>query len=251
MYLSHLLIDVGNNPDRPRPGRNWLRNRYHVHQRLCMGFPSAKRRAEDSEFLAPYNPDDFAKDQVHVKRKQDTGFLYRIDPHPGGTVSILVLSALAPDWDYAFQNAVFLLAATPSKPQPFEFDLENGSQFRFRVEVNPIKRLREKSVHPDGEPVQDKWIGKRVPVPPDQLEDWLERHAKKGGFRLINIGSIQSGYVYFNKKMKKGGGQRLRSVRYDGILSVTDSENFLETLASGIGPAKAFGFGLLSIARAR
>ncbi len=40
MYLSSLLIDVGDNPDRPRPGRLWLRNLYHVHQRLCMAFPS-------------------------------------------------------------------------------------------------------------------------------------------------------------------------------------------------------------------
>lgn len=54
-----------------------------------------------------------------------------------------------------------------------------------------------------------------------------------------------------NKIGKSGQGQRLRSVRYDGTLSVTDPVKFHQTLCSGIGPAKAFGFGLLSIAPAR
>ena len=41
VYLSRLMIDIGNDPTRERPGRLWLRNLYHVHQRLCMAFPSA------------------------------------------------------------------------------------------------------------------------------------------------------------------------------------------------------------------
>ena len=50
MYLSCLLIDVGDDPDRPRPGRTWLRNIYHVHQRLCMAFPSRERMEADPPF---------------------------------------------------------------------------------------------------------------------------------------------------------------------------------------------------------
>ena len=54
MYLSCLLIDVGDNPDRPRPGRLWLRNLYHVHQRLCMAFPSARKtRTSDNDKRLP------------------------------------------------------------------------------------------------------------------------------------------------------------------------------------------------------
>ena len=59
MYLSCLLINVGDNPDHPRPGRLWLRNLYHVHQRLCMAFPSASRKADDPDFLRPFKPEDF------------------------------------------------------------------------------------------------------------------------------------------------------------------------------------------------
>ncbi len=101
MFLSLLEIDVGDNPDRPRPGRNWLRNLYHVHQRLCMAFPSAARKADDPDFLKPYRPEDFPEQRhiadarakavataalrhVHAPRGENRGFLFRIDPRPAG-----------------------------------------------------------------------------------------------------------------------------------------------------------------------
>lgn len=36
---------------------------------------------------------------------------------------------------------------------------------------------------------------------------------------------------------------------FDGVLGVTDAEAFRVALREGVGPAKAFGFGLLSIRR--
>ncbi|MGI6156807.1 MAG: type I-E CRISPR-associated protein Cas6/Cse3/CasE, partial [Enterococcus lemanii] len=47
-------------------------------------------------------------------------------------------------------------------------------------------------------------------------------------------------------------GRRLShlAVRYDGLLRVRSSEVFGEALAAGIGSAKGFGFGLLSLAPA-
>ena len=139
MFLSSLLIDVGTNPDRPRPGRLWLRNVYRVHQRLCMAFPYPATKANDPAFLKPYQPCGFrdprpnycatnvvaeqappcalAEKSVHVPRDGEHNFLFRIDPQPGGRVVILVLSALHPDWDYAFHSAGHLLAAPPATPQ--------------------------------------------------------------------------------------------------------------------------------------
>ena len=38
-------------------------------------------------------------------------------------------------------------------------------------------------------------------------------------------------------------------VQFDGILKVTHEEIFLKTLIKGLGSAKAFGFGLLSLAK--
>lgn len=240
MYLSTLLINVGDNPDRPRPGRLWLRNRYHVHQRLCMAFPSASRKAKDADFLTPFKPDEFDNGQVHVKRVMDSGFLFRIDTLSNGRVVILVQSAIEPDWDYAFRNAKYLLAAPP-EVKPFEPRFSKGQCLRFRLAANPTRRLSKHS--PD---VKEESIGKRVPVPTHMLIDWLARNAESAGFIIErDATTIHPGYIYWNKNDKR---QRLRSVLFDGFLQVTDANAFRMTLTHGIGSGKAFGFGLLSVA---
>lgn len=247
MYISYLLIDVGDNPDRPRPGRLWLRNLYRVHQRLCMAFPSASRKSDDADFLKPFDPEDFGQGHVHVPRRREAGFLFRIDPQPGGSVVILVQSALKPDWDYAFHNAQYLLAAPP-EVKSFDPCFKKGEKLRFRLAANPTKRFSKNSRERDGQPVSERWVGKRIPVPADQFHKWLEARSKIHGFSVDNDSTvIQSSYIYLNRSLT-GRGQRLRSVRYDGIVTITEPERFQETLVRGIGPGKAFGFGLLSVA---
>ncbi len=243
MYLTCLLIDTGNNPDRPRPGRMWLRNLYHVHQRLCMAFPSASRKQDDSNFLKPFVPEDYAQKQVHVTRRTDSGFLFRVDLQPGGRAVILVQSAIEPDWDYAFHNADHLLAAPP-ETKMVEPRFEPGQHLRFRLLANPTKRLRKDSRDSPGQAVDEKWVGKRVAVKSDGFENWLSRRAQRAGFQVTQLACIQPGYVYVNK----GEPLRYRSAQYDGILEITDPERFRETIIRGIGPAKSFGFGLLSVA---
>lgn len=242
MYLSTLLIDIGHNLDRPRPGRQWLRNLYRVHQRLCMAFPSTERRMDDPDFLKPFKPEDFGDKQVHVQRATNTGFLFRVDPQVGSRVVILVQSAIEPDWDYAFHNAGYLLAAGP-EVKPFDPSFEKGQRLRFRLTANPTRKIDTKS-GPDGK----RRHGKRVPIPTDQFYDWLARRSESAGFSIAEGSTIvQPGYIYVNKE-RKGQGQRLRSVRYDGVLTVDGPIRFKETLITGIGSAKAFGFGLLSVA---
>jgi len=267
MYISLLLIDTGDNPDRPRPGRIWLRNLYHVHQRLCMAFPSDSRKSADAHFLKPFNPEEFGKGHVHVNRAENSGFLFRIDPLPNGRAAILVQSVIEPDWEYAFHNACYLLAAKPHC-RPFDPRFTSGQRLRFRLAANPTRRLSEKS--PDA---KRESFRKRVPVPTDKLPDWLARRADSAGFHILKLNSIQTGYVYFKKpgpearksptnqiscdddhgsdkhdNSDKDQKSRLRLARYEGVLEVTDPDKFRKTIVSGLGSAKAFGFGLLSVA---
>ncbi len=242
MFLSRLCIAVDDGLDLPRPGQKWLRNLYRVHQRLCMAFPSEQRKSDDPDFLKPFKPEDFGDKQVHVERKETSGFLFRIDPIMRGGVAILVQSALRPDWDYAFHNAGYFLAAKP-ETKDFNPAFVQNQVLRFRLFANPTRKIDTKSGS-DGK----RRHGKRVPVPSDQLVNWLIVRAEAGGFAVDqNSIVIQPGYVYVNKEGKRQG-KRLRSVRYDGSLEVTDPERLHETIIKGIGPAKAFGFGLLSVA---
>jgi len=252
MYLSCLLIDLGGNPDRPRPGRLWLRNLYHVHQRLCMAFPSADRKSGDKDFLKPFQPVDFGNGHVRVNRTADSGFLFRIDPLPGGRAAILVQSAMKPDWGYAFHNAGYLLAVCP-EVKSFDSDFTKGRRLRFCLVANPIRRLSRNS--PD---IKKESIGKRVPVPTDQLLGWLSRKADVSGFSIDKDSTdVQPGFIYCkrpenrqegDRKDKREDTGRRRSVRFEGVLAVTDPVRFHETLVCGIGAGKAFGFGLLSVA---
>ncbi len=93
MYHSHLLINVGDNPDRPDWNicRRWLRNLYRVHQRLCMAFPadSPAEHERESAYCRPYDhanfphqldlPTESANSDVHHPRTTGNGFLFRID----------------------------------------------------------------------------------------------------------------------------------------------------------------------------
>lgn len=248
MFLSCLLVDVGDNPDRPRPGRLWLRNVYRVHQRLCMAFPSAVRAARDEDFLEPFRPEDFPEfsatggpRQVQTRRGPEGGFLFRIDVQSAGRVVVLVQSAVEPNWGYAFHNASHLLAAAP-ETKPFEPCFAAGQRLRFRLVANPTRKI---STDDENRP-----NGTRVPVPAERLVEWLATRAQPAGFTLDDgTTTVQAGYLYGTKGQAGGKPISLRCARYDGTLCVADSGRFRETLIRGIGPAKAFGCGLLSVAR--
>ena len=110
-------------------------------------------------------------------------------------------------------------------------------------------------------------VGKRVGLltEVDQLR-WLLRKGEAGGFRIpgewvpakhpetgepielpnFRVDAIPEGRV----RNVKGSDGQLTTVRFEGVLVVTDPDQFRETLCAGIGPAKGLGFGLLSVASA-
>ncbi len=235
MFISLLEIDTG-----ITPGRNWLRDYYHVHQRLCMAFPSIEQKNEDRDFLKPYDPGGFI--HVHDVRTENQNFLFRIDPLPARRAMITVQSAIKPDWDYAFHNAGFLLAAPP-EVRNYQPLLEEGQSYRFWLTANPTRKIDTKT-RPDG----TKSNGKRVPVRRDDLPQWLISQGKRRGFDVNSeLLDIQTGFVYASAG-KSDTPKRFFSARYKGILTVRDADVFGKTLIGGIGSGKGFGFGLLSIA---
>ena len=256
MYLSCLLIDVGADPDRPRPGRLWLRNLYRVHQRLCMAFPSSILNNDDPLFLKPFVPDGFQ--HVHGPRTYEQAFLFRIDPQPGGSVVVLVQSALEPNWDYAFHNADYLLAAPP-QTRPYDPHFHDGQLLAFRLLANATRK-KDKENRPEGK----KNYGRRVPVPRDEIEEWLTSRAERSGGQVEGFSNVQTGYVAAVKGRdvdaetdvqgdggKAGRLKRFFCARYEGRLRVTTPNALRNSIIQGIGPAKAFGFGLLSVSPVR
>ena len=241
MHLSCILVDTGLNPDRVRPGRAWLRNAYRVHQRLCMAFPSKERVEADAAFLQPFDVGDFAQGHVHVPRDHRAGFLYRVDPLPGGRAAVLVQSSLEPDWDYAFSNADHLLAA-PSQVRIWDPVFANGEALRFRLLANTVKRVSLKDSDRDGP---------RVPVAAtrEAMSEWLATRARRCGFSISAIDAIKPGLTHWSKGAGTGTGVKIRTVLFEGALHVQDAQAFAGAVASGIGPSKAYGCGLISLAK--
>jgi CRISPR system Cascade subunit CasE len=77
---------------------------------------------------------------------------------------------------------------------------------------------------------------------------WLEPRASSHGFEIsparVGVEGYQPRAV---GKNKKGGRIRISTVDFTGVLMVTDGDRFLTTLVEGVGPAKAFGCGLLLV----
>ncbi len=269
MHLSRLNIDVGTDPTREQPGRIWLRNLYHVHQRLCMAFPSSERKSDDERFLKPFKPDDFGKGQVHVARAEGAGFLFRIDPRPGGRVVIVVQSAVTPDWDYSFHNAGYLLAAPP-EVKDFDPCFTKDQQLRFLIRANLSKKIKTSAAGVDltkkGKGLDKsgrlRMQSKRVALtwekgqnPEDVIRAWFVAEGKRG-FDVNTFHATQIGWGNGRRPARGPEGEnansadrlKFRSALLEGTLTVTGADIFKETVVHGIGHGKAFGFGLLSVA---
>jgi CRISPR system Cascade subunit CasE len=210
-----------------------------------MAFPCRSQKSHDPNFLKPFKPEEFGDNQVHVSRGADCGFLFRIERPPGGRVVILVQSAVKPDWGYAFHNAGHLLAAADVRP--FDPCFVAGQRLRFRLRANPtVKRVFQKTQPGEGKPV-----GKRVGVSGEEAQRaWLESRSQASGFRLVDF-RVNSRADIQSTKLSTGMKMKHLSVDYEGVLAVTDPDLFAKTLGSGIGSAKGFGFGLLSVAPLR
>lgn len=261
MHLSSLQIDVGESGGDSTIGSKWLANRYRVHQRLCMAFPKAERLIADPDFLAPFTPTDFPAlradatksktalgveplAQVHTARTATEGFLFRIDRRPRG-FQVLVQSATEPNWKYAFANFHGVLVTEP-QVRSFAPSFRAGQRLQFRLEANPTRKIDTKT-GPDGL----RHHGKRVPVAGDKCLDWLCQFEKVAGFTLdAESVVLDCSFTRVRKGADGDSATQYLAARFDGLLTVTDPAAFLAKLAAGFGSAKAYGFGLMSVAAA-
>ncbi|WP_240348180.1 type I-E CRISPR-associated protein Cas6/Cse3/CasE [Methylomonas sp. EFPC1] len=120
---------------------------------------------------------------------------------------------------------------------------------RFRLRANPIKTIKDSSKGTVEK--QGKTFTKTVRVPllhEEQQQAWLE--CKLQDFAPLETLILQPEPVTYFRKAKEGRSGKIQTVLFDGVITVTDPAEFESQVMQGIGPAKAFGCGLLSIARA-
>lgn len=194
-----------------RRGQAVLTDFYKAHQLVMLGFPPAPRGGPGR-------------------------VLFRVEPEVGReSGTILVQSDHEPDWRSRVHEGVLLRASS----KRLELPLENGLALRFRLRANPtIKR-----------------DGRRLGLVGEAgLHEWLSRKAEGSGFR---IGGAAAPHLPVPLVIPEGtlvgrapGRPPIAcsAARFEGVLKVTNSRKLLESIRVGIGSAKAFGFGLLSVA---
>ncbi len=175
--------------------------------------------------------------------------LYRLDvSERDGTVMLLLQSRAAPVLDglpeHFLDPRAGADASATTDLTPLLERLEEGSRFRFRLRANPTRRIDTKSA-PDG----TRRNGRRVPLrTPEARLAWLERKLSASGFALVGGGEA---CLVKPDGLQRGrrGEARLthEAVVYEGVLAVMNPPLARAALEHGIGPAKAYGFGLLSL----
>lgn len=125
--------------------------------------------------------------------------------------------------------------------------LKDGQTWQFRLRANPTRSsFKEKS--------ETTGRGKVFAhVTPDQQKQWLMRKAASRGFALDEE-EFEIIHTQWDKFAKTGENKRkvtIRTATFEGSLKITDSELLRGALLKGIGRAKAYGCGLLTIANCR
>lgn len=225
MFLSRLQL----NPSR-RAGRSLFESPHVLHAAVMASFPDASATAEGR-------------------------VLWRLDL-AANLGNVFIVSPRRPDL-----TALAEQGGWPSLPEtqlvrsysPLLKSIETGQRYAFRLTANPTHTFR------DGGSGRGKVYGH---VTAAQQEAWLLDRQERGGFAITELqpGSGEGGRaaapvhdlvlsdrrtVSFSRRETR---VTLRLATYEGTLAVTDRDLFVRALTQGIGRAKGYGCGLMTIA---
>lgn len=208
MYLSRLQL----NPAHPQARRD-LASAYELHRSLARAF------APDAE-------------------ARPARFLWRREADHGGLAgtTVLVQAALLGNWQALSASDLhgegYCGSLLGNKPVALERLIQSGHRCRFRLLANPTVTRGGKryGLHDD-----------------DARQAWVRRQGERLGFEVVTAERSASTRI----RAEQGSRDRtitLDAVLFDGILQVTDAAALRHAWSAGIGPGKALGLGMLSLA---
>jgi CRISPR system Cascade subunit CasE len=178
----------------------------------------------------------------------DGRVLWRTDT-VGEQTWLYVLSAIRPDFTHIVEQFGW-----PSAEQKWDTKdythflskLSSGQHWRFRLHANPVY-------------AKDGNVYAHITV--ERQKQWLSTRAERNGFSLFQIVTeedptdamqiIHRNTLKFRKRPSDKNYVTLSVATYEGELVVTNAESLRRALTCGIGRAKAYGCGLLTLARTK
>lgn len=241
-YLSQILI----NPMR-RGGQKLLSNPRAMHAAVLQGIPI-----------------DPVTERV----------LWRVELDQPRQPRLLVLTQTKPSWEHVVEQAGWPSSdELQVRTRPYGPLLErvtDGASFAFRLTANPVqatrspeKRTTAQAARQETDPRRSIRVGHRtvghqmgwltsraarwgIQIPPATL-DGAEGAGDDGHDDALDVRISRRQRISFQRG--DGGGRvTLQQVTYDGHLVVDDAERLREVLLAGVGKAKAYGCGLLTLA---
>ena len=182
--------------------------------------------------------------------------LWRVDR--GMTTALYILSPVEPDCSQLVTEAG--AAGTQARTldySPFLASLDAGQLWAFRLAANPSYSASR------GPGVRGQRYGH---VTVEQQRQWLIVRVPRFGFEFMPVdhtdgeGTDEAVLVayrerpVFNRRRPGGEGYDRVTINrtvYEGVLRVTDPEPLRRALIAGIGRSKAYGCGLMTLARVR
>lgn len=168
--------------------------------------------------------------------------LWRVDGAGTPQTSLLIVSAVAPDLTHLEEQAGW-----PSQPttrsiryDPLLDGLQVGQRWAFRLTANPTHRA-----HVDGR----KKIVAHVTAA--KQAEWLEKRAESLGVVLGEDGQRSFDVIARDVRRfrRENATVTLAAATFAGVLQVSDPDLLRSALVGGIGRAKGYGCGLMTLAR--
>ncbi|KAB8287923.1 type I-E CRISPR-associated protein Cas6/Cse3/CasE [Bifidobacterium avesanii] len=190
-----------------------------------------------------------------VRDGDDGRILWRLDTlTQDHTVWLYVVSPEAPDFAHIIEQAGWPthMEWESKDYSPLLSRIAVGQRWQFRLRANPARKaLADKGRRPkaNGEGVVGKIQGH---VTAAQQRDWLVSRAAAHGFAIIPDDGGDPSVVVSQRHQERFGREgktiTLTTAVFDGQLEVTDADLFRRTLCHGLGRAKGFGCGLMTVA---
>jgi CRISPR system Cascade subunit CasE len=174
--------------------------------------------------------------------------LWRVDRDAEHDVILYLCSPERPDLTHLVEQAGW---PTTSSWQTRDYTpllerLAAGQPWAFRLTANPVRRVRD-AKHPDRGAV-------RGHVTAAQQVEWLLTKAAGAGFTVATASDGEPAVTVAERVVKnfarQGATVTLATARFDGVLHVSDEQLLRHTLVAGLGRAKSYGCGLLTLASA-
>lgn len=183
--------------------------------------------------------------------------LWRVDRDQHKTW-LFVVSGPRPDFAHIVEQAGWATTQTGWDVRAYQNllgSLGEGQAWGFRVTANPTRSTRrvgrQTGATPSGTQSPPEKSQRYGHVTVEQQLDWFAARTAGWGFTVTERDGAPDVVVHERRTEKfQRGGQTVTIAKatFDGVLTVTDADALRQSLVAGLGPAKGYGCGLLTLA---